>query len=129
MNSSHNVEDSIHIDIQQTIQSYFDAMYESDAAKTLAIFHPSAKISGYLGSNFTEQDVPSFAKFVADQQPSAKSQNLRIRLETISIEVAGPTAVARVRDDYIGRTFLDTLSLVQIDGRWIIYNKLFHIEA
>ncbi|MFQ3346732.1 MAG: hypothetical protein ACI8RT_000463 [Candidatus Azotimanducaceae bacterium] len=115
--------------IQQTIQMYFDAMYESDREKTLAVFHPAAKITGYMGKNLVQQDVESFAEFVGTQQPSAKAQNLPIRLETVSIEVAGATAVARVRDDYIGKTFLDTLSFLKIDDNWIIYNKLFHIEA
>jgi hypothetical protein len=26
-------------------------------------------------------------------------------------------------------TFLDTLSLLKADGRWQIYNKLFHVEG
>ena len=39
------------------------------------------------------------------------------------------SAVARVRDDYIGNRYLDTLSFVKTDDRWSIYNKLFHIEG
>ena len=115
--------------IQQTIQMYFDAMYESDKDKTLAVFHPSAKISGFVGENLAERDVVTFAELVGAQQPSAKAQDLPIRLETVSIEIAGATAVARVRDDYLGKTFLDTLSFVKIEDRWVIYNKLFHVEA
>ncbi|MGD2007355.1 MAG: nuclear transport factor 2 family protein, partial [Cellvibrionales bacterium] len=42
---------------------------------------------------------------------------------------AGQTAVARVRDDYLGLTFLDTLSLIEADGEWRIINKLFHVEG
>ena len=41
----------------------------------------------------------------------------------------GKTAVARVRDDYLGLTFLDSISLLRADGRWQIYNKLFHVEG
>jgi hypothetical protein len=47
----------------------------------------------------------------------------------LSLEVVGRTAVALVRDDYLGLSYLDTLSFVEVDGRWIIYNKLFHIEG
>ena len=43
--------------------------------------------------------------------------------------VDGQTAVARVRDDYLGMTFMDTLSLISVDGKWQIYNKLFHVEG
>jgi hypothetical protein len=34
-----------------------------------------------------------------------------------------------VRDDYLGMTFLDSLSLLFADGRWQIYNKLFNVEG
>jgi len=37
--------------------------------------------------------------------------------------------VARVRDDYLGYTFLDSLSLLKSEGEWRIYNKLFHVEG
>jgi len=36
---------------------------------------------------------------------------------------------ARIRDDYLGLAFLDSLSVLRIDGRWSIYNKLFHVEG
>jgi len=50
-------------------------------------------------------------------------------LEIVSLEIAGKTAVAQVRDKYLGMTFLDTLSFLEVDGDWTIYNKLFHVES
>ena len=43
-------------------------------------------------------------------------------------EIAGQTACVMVRDGYLGMTFLDTLSFLKVDGRWKIYNKLYHVE-
>ena len=60
---------------------------------------------------------------------SPKEKGDAERLDILSIEVAGITAVARVRDDYLGFTFLDILSLIKTDETWIIYNKLFHVES
>jgi hypothetical protein len=116
--------------IKETIQTYFDCMYESSAAKTHAAFHPSAKITGYMGEGpLAEMSVDDFASFVADKQPSAKEKGEPTRLEVLSLDVAGDTAVARVRDDYLGLTFLDTLSFIKVDDQWRIYNKLFHVEG
>lgn len=115
--------------IRQTIQTYFDCMYESSADKTREAFHPSARITGYLEDGFHEMTVDDFAGFVASQQPSPKEQGVPARLDIESLDIAGQTAVARVRDDYLGMTFLDTLSLVSVDGNWQIYNKLFHVEG
>ena len=115
--------------IEQTVQVYFDSMYESDSAKVDQAFHPNAMITGSFDGALSEMDREGFGKFVASQQPSPKDKGEPARLEIVSVDVAGDTAVARVRDDYLGRTFLDTLSMIKQDDRWVIYNKLYHIEG
>jgi len=115
--------------IKDTVQTYFECMYESSEDKTHAAFHPNAKITGYLEDGLHQMSVNEFADLVASQQPSAKEKGEQARLDIISIDIAGNTAVTRVRDDYLGLTFLDTLSLLKTDGKWSIYNKLFHVEG
>jgi hypothetical protein len=115
--------------IQAAIQTYFDSMYESSADKAHEAFHPNAKITGYLEDGLHEMSVGDFAGFVASHQPSPKEKGEVARLDILSVEIAGSTAVARIRDDYLGLTFLDTLSLLKSDGKWSIYNKLFHVEG
>ncbi|MFT5211343.1 MAG: hypothetical protein ACI9CE_003082 [Flavobacterium sp.] len=115
--------------IKETIQTYFDCMYESSDEKTHAAFHPNAKITGYLEDGLHQMSVDEFAGFVTSQQPSPKEKGEPARLEIISLDIAGDTAISRVRDDYLGMTFLDTLSFLKTDGRWSIYNKLFHVEG
>ena len=115
--------------IRDTIQTYFDCMYESSSEKALAAFHPNARITGYLEDGLHQMTVSDFAGFVASQQPSPKENGASVRLDILSIEIAGNTAAVRVRDDYLGMTFLDSLSLLKTDGNWSIYNKLFHVEG
>ena len=115
--------------IKDTIQTYFDCMYESSADKVRAAFHPNAKITGYLEDGLHEMSVEDFAGFVASQQPSPKANGAAERLDIISLEIAGNTAAVQVRDDYLGMTFLDSLSLLKVDDNWSIYSKLFHVEG
>ena len=115
--------------ISEAIQLYFDSMYESSEEKVRQVFHKDAKITGYMQGSLMEQSVDSFAKFVASQTPSAAEKNEEKLLETLSLEIAGSTAVARVRDGYIGMVFQDTLSFLKIGDDWVIYNKLFHVES
>jgi hypothetical protein len=115
--------------ISEAIQLYFDSMYESSEDKVRQVFHENAKITGYMQGKLLEQSVDNFATFVASQIPSAAEKNEEKLLETLSIEIAGSTAVARVRDGYIGMVFQDTLSFLKIDDDWVIYNKLFHVES
>jgi len=115
--------------ISEAIQLYFDSMYESSEEKVRQVFHKDAKITGYMQGSLMEQSVDSFAKFVASQTPSAAEKNEEKLLETLSLEIVGSTAVARVRDGYIGMVFQDTLSFLKIGDDWVIYNKLFHVES
>jgi hypothetical protein len=116
-------------DIRHTIQTYFDGMHESSADKTRRAFHPNATITGYLEDGLHQMSVNEFADFVATQQPSPSEQGVQARLDIVSVEMSGETAVARVRDDYLGMTFLDSLSLILAGGRWQIYTKLFNVEG
>ena len=115
--------------IRDTIQLYFDSLYQSNADMARQAFHPSARITGYLEDGLHEMSLDDFAGFVASQQPSPQDKGENQRLDVLSIEIAGQTAAARVREDYLGLTFLDSLSLLKTDGRWSIYNKLFHVEG
>tara|TARA_A100001015_G_scaffold245690_1_gene281732 strand:+ start:1674 stop:2066 length:393 start_codon:yes stop_codon:yes gene_type:complete len=115
--------------VQEAIELYFDCMYESSEEKVRKVFHPSAKITGFMQGKLLEQSVDQFAAFVVAQEPSPKEKGDEILLETLSMDITGETAVARVRDGYIGMVFVDTLSFLKVDGQWVIYNKLFHVES
>ena len=114
--------------IEKIIKLYFDSMYHSNAKLVKRVFHPAAKITGYVENKLEEMNTNEFAKFVGEQKPSPADKNDPEMLEIVSIDIAGKTAVAIVRDDYLGDTYLDTLSLLKVDTNWLIYNKLFHIE-
>ena len=114
--------------IEKIIKLYFDSMYHSNAQLVKEVFHPAAKITGYVEDKLEEMNTNEFAKFVGEQKPSPADKNDPEMLEIVSIDIAGKTAVALVRDDHLGVTYLDTLSLLKIDTNWLIYNKLFHIE-
>lgn len=115
--------------VRATLQAYFDGMYESSADKIRGAFHPVAKITGYIDGELHEMSTDEFAEFVASQQPSPKSKGDPARLEIVSLEVFGNIAATKVRDDYLGMTFLDVISLLKVDDAWRIHNKLFHVEG
>ena len=115
--------------IQAVIQTYFDSMGESNRDKVTQAFHPNAKITGYLPKGWQEMSVSEFAGFVAAQIPAPQDTDTPVIGEIISLEIAGKTAVAKVRDQYLGMSFIDTLSFLKIGESWSIYNKLFHVES
>ena len=76
-----------------------------------------------------EMSVDDFAGFVASQQPSPKEKGENVIFEIITCEIEGTTAVVKLRDKYLGITFMDILSFIKIEGEWKIYNKLFNVEC
>lgn len=115
--------------IEMCVQTYIDSMEQSDSSLVKEAFHPNGAVVGYLHGNFMEMSVNDFADFVAAQQPSPNQTGEGVSFETLACELEGTTALVKVRDVYLGITFLDTLSLIKTNDEWRIYNKLFHVEA
>ena len=115
--------------IEKVVQLYVDSMNESNPEKVRQAFHANAKVVGYLHGDFMEMSVDDFSGFVASQQPSPKEKGENVIFEILSTEIEGATAIVKVRDKYLGITFLDTLSFIKIEGEWKLYNKLFHVES
>ena len=115
--------------IEKMVQLYVDSMNESNPEKVRQAFHANAKVVGYLHGDFMEMSVDDFSGFVASQQPSPKEKGENVIFEILSTEIEGATAIVKVRDKYLGITFLDTLSFIKIEGEWKLYNKLFQVES
>ena len=115
--------------IKNLTQLYIDSMSHSSAEKVKDAFHSNGTVVGHLHGDFLEMSVDDFANFVASQQPSPKEKGEEVEFEILASEVEGTTASVKVRDKYLGITFLDTLSFIKFDGSWKIYNKLFHVES
>ena len=113
--------------IEQTLQTYFDGLYEGDTTKLAAAFHPAAHLYG-IGSDGAAMDMPR-ADWLAmvGGRPSAKSRASERRDRIVSIDFSGPnTAFAKVECQLPPRYFTDYLTLLKVDGRWQIISKTFH---
>lgn len=115
--------------IENIVQLYVDSMDESNPEKVKQAFHSNAKVVGYLHGEFMEMSVGDFAGFVESQQPSPEEKGENVVYEILSCDIEGATAAIKVRDKYLGITFVDTLSFIKIENEWKIYNKLFHVES
>ena len=115
--------------IENVVQLYIDCMDESNPDKVIKAFHENATVVGYLHGELMQMSVDDFAGFVASQQPSPKEKGENVVFETLTCEIEGTTALVKVRDKYLGITFLDTLSFIKVDGEWTIYNKLFNVDS
>ena len=113
--------------IQQTVQYYFDGLYQSDIAKLNRAFHQNSQVIGYFQGNLLFETLEQFIEFVrAIPAPSRSGQEYDMRI--VSIDMTGIEAMVKVEDLYLGFRFTDYLSLLKIDGEWVIVNKTFYHE-
>lgn len=113
--------------IQQTVQYYFDGLYLSDIEKLKKAFHPNAQVIGYFQGTLLFNSLEQFLEFVkATPAPSESGEKYDMRI--VSVDMTGNEAVTKVADLYLGFRFTDYLSLLNIDGNWVIVNKTFYHE-
>ena len=114
--------------IHECVNRYYESLNTSNPDEVRAVFHEHARITGYLPDGLHQMTVEEFAGFVAFQQPSPQESGAVPMLEILSCDVAGHTAAVRIREAYLGMVFIDAFGMLKVDGEWMIYNKLFHVE-
>jgi Putative lumazine-binding len=115
--------------IQAVIQTYLDGLYEGDADKLAAAFHPTSALA--QSTDGTLQVTPRDTWLAAVRtRPSPKSQGFARGDEILALDIIGPTmAYVRLRCQIPPRYFTDQLSLLKIDNRWQIAQKVFQTET
>lgn len=106
--------------IQSTIQNYFDGRKEGDLALLKKAFHPNAKLKT---TTTTGESLTILLKdyFVAVQ----KDGPVNCTTQLLSLTYEDTVATATTSFDYGDKTYVDTLSISNIDGLWQIVNKAF----
>ena len=114
--------------IEAVIQTYLDGLYDGDVDKLAVAFHPTSALAQVHEGKL--QVTPRDAWFDGVRnRPSPKSKGLARQDEIESIDIAGPTmAFVKLRCAIPPRFFTDQLSLLKIDGRWQIAQKVFQTE-
>ena len=116
-------------DIEKVVQTYLDGLYEGDVEKLASVFHPTSALTADLGGELkaTPRDVWLDA---VRNRPSPKAQGLSRHDEILQIDQAGPTtAFVKVKCAIPPRFFTDYLSLLKIDGRWQVAQKIYAAET
>lgn len=104
---------------------YHDALHRSDAVLLGSLFHDRALYAATTDGDIRFWSMEHYLPIVA-ARPSSASRGEPADGEVVTITFAGPNAaLAQVRSSIGERFFTDFLSLVKIDGRWLIAAKVF----
>jgi hypothetical protein len=114
--------------IEAVIKTYLDGLYEGNADKLAEAFHPTSSLAQTLEGELKVTPRDAWLEIVRNR-PSPQSQKLPRGDEILTVDVAGPTlAFVKLRCAIPPRYFTDQLSLLKIDGRWQIAQKVFQTE-
>ena len=115
--------------IEQTIQTYFDGLYEGDADKLASVFHPSSALTFEQGGQLTVLPLAQWLQSVRER-PAPKAKGLARDDAILQIDQSGPTtAFVKVKCQIPPRYFHDYLNLIKSDGKWVIVQKIYAVEV
>lgn len=113
--------------VEQTIQLYFDGLYEGDADKLAQVFHPGSALTWEQDGVLQVLSRDAWLKVVRER-PSPKSQKLVRDDGILMLDHSSPTtAFVKVKCQIPPRHFTDYLNLIRVDGRWQIVQKVYAV--
>lgn len=111
--------------IEQTIQTYFDGLYEGDADKLASIFHETSALTYEQDGQLVVLPLAQWLKAVRER-PAPKAKGLARDDAILLIDQSGPTtALVKVKCQMPPRYFTDYLNLLKVGGRWVVAQKVF----
>jgi hypothetical protein len=109
--------------IEAVIQLYFDGLYDADADKLNAIFHPTADLRWTENGALNVLTVPDWIEIVR-KRPSGKSQGNKRDDVIVTIDHSDErTAFLKVRCQLPPRYFTDYMVAMKLTGGWQIVSK------
>ncbi len=108
--------------VREVVARYLAGHATGDGKHWAAAFHPDSKLFWVKDGQLAQRSSADFVAGAAGK-PAADEASRKRRI--LSIDVAHDAAVAKVELDYPGRHLVDYLSLLEVDGRWRIVNKIF----
>lgn len=109
--------------VRAAVELYFRGHATGDGTFWKRAFHPEAKLFWVKDGAFSQRTSAEFAAGASGKPPADEAKRVRtVHL----IDIAGDAAVAKVELSYPDVRFIDYLSLLKVDGKWVIVNKIFH---
>ena len=115
--------------IRAAVQTYLDGLYEGDADKLAAVFHPTSALTQWQDGELKIVPRDAWLEAVRNR-PSPQARGLGRADEILAIDQLGPAmAHVKLRCAIPPRHFTDLLSLLKIEGRWQVAQKVFMTEV
>lgn len=111
--------------IEATVQTYLDALHAGDADRLASVFLPTSALTQVMDGTVRVTPRDAWLDLVRSR-PSPAAQGLPRHDRILMLDRIGPTlASAKVQCAIPPRFFVDVLSLLKVEGRWQVAQKVF----
>ncbi|MEH2480884.1 hypothetical protein V1282_004241 [Nitrobacteraceae bacterium AZCC 2146] len=115
--------------VETVIQHYFDGLYEGDADKLAAIFHPTADLRWVSKGELQVLTLPDWMALVR-KRGSAKVEGKAREDFIVTIDRSDEaTAFVKVRCQLPPRYFTDYLVAMKLNDGWQIVSKAYRCDV
>ncbi|HEX6643387.1 MAG TPA: nuclear transport factor 2 family protein [Gemmatimonadales bacterium] len=106
--------------VRATIQNYFDG-----GSSVRKAFHPSARMTFIADSGFTLVPIEQYIARVEEGARQNPGNRGFAEKRIADIDITGDAAVAKLELGNAQVSVTDYMTLLRIDGQWLIVNKSF----
>lgn len=114
--------------IRQTVQYYFDGGKNRDSVTLRKAFHPEARMLFAREGKLIVVPIGEYITRVGSDRLEPGEVDSTGR-RVVSVDVVGDAAVAKLELRRADALLTDYMSLLKVDGRWLIVNKIFTRET
>lgn len=110
-------------EIEQTIRSYFQGYLSAEPETLSKAFHKNAKLQSTENGAFEETQIQDWLQNIRERKEKGDIRKADVQI--LGIDVSGDAAVVKTKLVFTKFFFIDYLSLLQVNGSWIIVNKIY----
>ena len=112
--------------IEKVIQDYFEGYQKAEVELIKRSFHSDTRLLSVDGGKLDVTEMKDWLKNLEDRK--ARGDIRKGELKTIFMDVKDYTASVKLQISFPQFVFTDFLSLLKIDGKWIIVGKIYHFQ-
>jgi hypothetical protein len=109
------------------VQYYFDGGKNRDSLTLRKAFHPDARMLFARDGKLVVVPIGEYITRVGSE-PLEPGEVDSTERRVVSVDVVGDAAVAKLELKRPSALLTDYMSLLKVDGRWLIVNKIFTRE-
>jgi len=114
--------------VRQTVQYYFDGGKNRDSVALRKAFHPDARMLFAKDGKLVVVPIAEYIARVAENKLKPGEVD-STRRRVAEVDVAGDAALAKLELERPDAVITDYMSLLKVDGRWMIVNKIYARET